>query len=80
MDAIYRLLEHCDLFAAIGTSGHVYPAAQFVHHAASYGAETYELNLEPTALAGEFHRRAYGKASDIVPTWVEGLLREPGTF
>ena len=75
MDRIYQLLEACDLFAAIGTSGHVYPAAQFVHHAASHGAETCELNLEPTGSSREFHRRTYGKASEIVPDWVESLLR-----
>ncbi|MGI9402866.1 MAG: NAD-dependent deacylase [Rhizobiaceae bacterium] len=76
MHQIYELLEGCDVFAAIGTSGNVYPAAQFVQHAAQYGAETFELNLEPTDLARAFHRNSYGKASEIVPDWVERLLRD----
>lgn len=74
MGEIYELLEACDLFAAIGTSGHVYPAAQFVQHAARYGAETIELNLESSVNAHDFDQRSYGQATDIVPKWVDQLL------
>lgn len=76
MEAIHDLLDACDLFAAIGTSGNVYPAADFLHHAASIGAQTLELNLEPSANARAFHGRTYGKATDIVPAWVEGILAD----
>ena len=40
MEEIYHALEQADLFIAIGTSGHVYPAAGFVHEAKLQGAHT----------------------------------------
>lgn len=48
MEEIYQALENADVFIAIGTSGHVYPAAGFVHEAKLQGAHTVELNLEPS--------------------------------
>lgn len=48
MDEIYLALAEADIFIAIGTSGHVYPAAGFVHEARLQGAHTVELNLEPS--------------------------------
>lgn len=48
MDEIYSALADADIFIAIGTSGHVYPAAGFVHEARLHGAHTVELNLEPS--------------------------------
>jgi NAD-dependent deacetylase len=38
MDDIYSALAMADVFIAIGTSGHVYPAAGFVHEAAAWCA------------------------------------------
>ena len=69
---IQEALESADLFAAIGTSGEVYPAAGFVEHAASQGARTAELNLAPTS--GRFDDRHFGPASEVVPAWVARLL------
>ncbi len=74
MDEIYTLLAEADLFVAIGTSGTVYPAAGFVAEAAQMGAETLEINLEPSG--GVFDRVLTGPASRVVPAWVEGLLSE----
>ncbi len=65
MDEIFAALHACDLFVAIGTSGHVYPAAGFYQAAASTGARTVELNLEPTG-AG-FDEASYGPATEVVP-------------
>ncbi len=48
MDEIYSAPAMADVFIAIGTSGHVYPAAGFVHEARLQGAHTVELNLEPS--------------------------------
>ncbi|MGK2889164.1 MAG: Sir2 family NAD-dependent protein deacetylase [Candidatus Malihini olakiniferum] len=48
MERIYQALGQADYFIAIGTSGHVYPAAGFVHEAHTHGAYTIELNLEPS--------------------------------
>ena len=74
MDRIQSLLAEADLFVAIGTSGSVYPAAEFVHDARMYGARTCELNLEPSDNAHRFHDRAYGKATEVVPEWADRTL------
>lgn len=81
MDQIQAALEQADLFVSIGTSGTVYPAAGFVQLARAVGADTLELNLEPsggTALSGEsgygFAESEYGAATAIVPAWVDRLL------
>lgn len=74
MDEIYEHLSNADLFAAIGTSGNVYPAAGFVEEASAQGAHTVELNLEPSATISAFSEAHFGKASDIVPAWVQTIL------
>jgi NAD-dependent deacetylase len=73
MDRIYQSLDRCDLFVAIGTSGHVYPAAGFVE-VASPGARTLELNLEPSLVASTFQEARIGRATDLVPSFVSELL------
>lgn len=74
MDAIFSALAACKLFLSIGTSGHVYPAAGFVGAAASHGARTVELNLEPSAGTSLFDESIQGPASVIVPAFVQRLL------
>ncbi|WP_370978167.1 NAD-dependent deacylase [Agaribacterium sp. ZY112] len=66
MRAIEHALTQCDLFVAIGTSGNVYPAAGFVSHANSAGAETIELNLE-NSNSPWFSEKHRGLASELVP-------------
>ncbi|MEJ4043559.1 Sir2 family NAD+-dependent deacetylase [Erwinia sp. SLM-02] len=78
MDEIYQALAEADYFVAIGTSGHVYPAAGFVHEARLQGAHTVELNLEPSQVGSEFDEKKYGLASEVVPAWVRGLLGNLG--
>lgn len=78
MDDIARLLLAADLFISIGTSGHVYPAAGFVAEAAQAGAHTVELNLEPSEGASYFAEAIHGRATDIVPAFVERLLSGRG--
>lgn len=75
MEEIYQALENADVFIAIGTSGHVYPAAGFVHEAKLQGAHTVELNLEPSQVGNEFAESHYGLASEVVPAFVHTLLR-----
>jgi NAD-dependent deacetylase len=75
MDRIYEALGACDLFISIGTSGAVYPAAGFVAEARAAGAHTVELNLEPSDGASYFAEAIYGPATEIVPAYVERLLR-----
>lgn len=74
LDRIAEALGQCDLFFAIGTSGHVYPAAGFVQTARAAGAHTVELNLEPSAVQSAFDECRYGPAGELVPAYVEELL------
>mgnify|MGYP002384362437 CR=1 FL=1 len=74
MDEIEDALRRCDLFVSIGTSGAVYPAAGYVQTARYYGARTLELNLEPSQGSVFFHESRMGKASNLVPRWVEEML------
>jgi NAD-dependent deacetylase len=76
MDRIDRALMEADLFVSIGTSGAVYPAAGFVQTARHAGADTLELNLEPSAGSGFFHETRLGAASLLVPVWVDEMLAE----
>ncbi len=76
MDEIYQAIHQADVFIAIGTSGHVYPAAGFVHEAKLQGAHTVELNLEPSQVGSEFEEKHYGLASEVVPAFVEQLLSD----
>lgn len=73
MDRIYQALDRCDLFISIGTSGHVYPAAGFVE-AVGPDARTVELNLEPSLRASAFQETRTGKATELVPAFVDELL------
>jgi len=77
MDEIYSALDRCDLFISIGTSGMVYPAAGFVEHMRRRRprARTVELNLEPSDGHTLFHERHYGPATEIVPAYVERILK-----
>ena len=75
MPDIYRALGEADLFLSIGTSGTVYPAADFVRAARQAGAVTVELNLEASRRGhGLFELEIEGKAGDIVPVFVRELL------
>jgi NAD-dependent deacetylase len=74
MDRIVHALRSCDLFISIGTSGNVYPAAGFVEEARLAGARRLELNLEPSEGASRFTEANYGKATEIVPAFVDRLL------
>jgi NAD-dependent deacetylase len=74
MDQIAEALWQADLFVSIGTSGEVYPAAGFVQEAQAAGAETLEINLEPSRVPGLFDRVIAGPATDTVPNWVSEML------
>ncbi|MFC3526550.1 NAD-dependent deacylase [Paracoccus mangrovi] len=73
MDRIWKAVEDADIFAAIGTSGQVYPAAGLAQHARRNGAETVELNLVPSAVSGDFTDMRTGPATRVVPEWVAEL-------
>ncbi|WP_415404145.1 NAD-dependent deacylase [Tateyamaria sp. SN3-11] len=74
MERIEQALLNADIFAAIGTSGNVYPAAGFVQMAAHVGAKTVEMNLDPSETVALFEETRPGKASETVPEWVASIL------
>lgn len=74
MEEIEEALASARIFASIGTSGQVYPAAGFVALAQRAGALTIELNLEPSEGGRRFQQRRYGPATEIVPEFVAALL------
>lgn len=76
MERIYAALNAADLFVSIGTSGAVYPAAQFVQEAGRAGAHTVELNLEPSEGVGDFAEAIHGPAGSVVPRFVEDLIAD----
>lgn len=73
MEKIDAALSRATLFASIGTSGNVYPAAGFVAEARRLGVPTVELNLEPSAGYSMFDEVRIGPASKTVPEWVADL-------
>jgi NAD-dependent deacetylase len=74
MEEIGAHLAEASLFAAIGTSGTVYPAAGFVAEARRAGARTVEMTLEPSEVAELFDETRPGRATEVVPRWVSDLL------
>ncbi|KUP93257.1 NAD-dependent deacylase [Tritonibacter horizontis] len=78
LEEILTHVQEADLFASIGTSGQVHPAAGLVQEAAAQGAQTVELNLEPSEISRAFDIRRLGPATELVPAWVAQLLRPEG--
>lgn len=76
MDLITSKLFICDYFLAVGTSGNVYPAAQFVRTAKKKKATTIEFNISRSENANDFKERIIGPASKTVTEWVENFLSE----
>ena len=74
LDRIEQAVVACDEFVSIGTSGAVYPAAGYVALAAAFGARTVELNLEPSDAIVPFDDVRAGRASEVVPAWVEEAI------
>lgn len=63
-----RALRDCDLFIAVGTSGTVSPASNFVRSAKYAGARTLYVNLEPmTPHNPEFMEEYIGRAEELLP-------------
>ncbi len=65
---VKRALRDCDLFISIGTSGSVYPAANFVRSAEYAGARTIYINLDPMMPPNPSFKEEYlGKAEALLP-------------
>ena len=74
MDEIYRAAESCDIFASIGTSGSVHPAAGLSSVAHTCGAHCLEFNIAGTVASASFDEHREGPATITVPVWVEEML------
>ena len=69
---VKRALRQCDLFVAIGTSGAVAPASEFVRGAAYHRARTILVNLTPMETRNPHFGEEYlGRAEEILPQLLE---------
>lgn len=73
LERIYAALSRAGLFAAIGTSGSVYPAAGFVREVPG-DCVTVELNLEPSDGVQLFDHSIHGPAGELVPAFADRLF------
>jgi NAD-dependent deacetylase len=71
MPRIEREISSSTLMLVIGTSGSVYPAANFVHWARQAGARTVYIGPERPLNASAFTQIVLGKAGQVMP----GLFR-----
>jgi NAD-dependent deacetylase len=67
MPRIEREIAESTLMLVIGTSGSVYPAANFVHWARQAGARTVYIGPEPPLNASAFTHVVEGKAGEVLP-------------
>ena len=67
MNRIQRKIEDSSLMVVIGTSGSVYPAANFVNWARQAGARTVYIGPERPLNAGAFTYIVEGKAGEVLP-------------
>jgi len=67
MDRIQLEIERSTLMVVVGTSGSVYPAANFVHWARKNGARTVYIGPESPLNATAFTHIVEGKAGEVLP-------------
>jgi NAD-dependent deacetylase len=67
MDRIQREIDRATLMVVVGTSGSVYPAANFVNWARRGGARTVYVGPEPPLNAQAFTNVVEGKAGEVLP-------------
>ena len=67
MDRIQEEIEKATLMLVVGTSGSVYPAANFVHWARLNGARTVYVGPEAPLNAAAFTHVIEGKAGEVLP-------------
>jgi NAD-dependent deacetylase len=67
MPCIEREIAESTLMLVIGTSGSVYPAANFVHWARQAGARTVYIGPEAPLNASAFTHVVEGKAGEVLP-------------
>lgn len=75
MEAIYTAVDACEVFVVVGSSGHVYPAADLVHIAKANGARTVLVNAEAPLNVDAFDEVHLGKAGELLPVLVNTWLQ-----
>ena len=76
MAEIENALNQCDVFIAIGTSGHVYPAAGFLASAKQQGSYCIGINLDAPLNYDFFDEFHQGKAGEILPDLIAQWIQE----
>ena len=71
LDRIFRALDECTVFMAVGTSGVVEPAASFVARVRG-GTRTIYVGPEEPANASSFSKCYLGNAGDVLPELLGG--------
>jgi NAD-dependent deacetylase len=67
LDLIQRKIQETSIMLVVGTSGSVYPAANFVHWARMGGARTVYVGPEPPLNASAFTQFVQGSAGEVLP-------------
>jgi len=67
LDLIRRKIQETSVMLVVGTSGSVYPAANFVHWARMAGSRTVYVGPEPPLNASAFTQFIEGSAGDVLP-------------
>lgn len=76
MEEANRAAARADVLLSVGTSAVVYPAAGLPLTAAARGAYVAEVNVEPSAIAGEVDEVVLGKAGEVLPALVEAVREQ----
>lgn len=79
-EQIRHAVENCEIFAVIGTSGVVHPAAGLVEIAEEHGAQTVLVDLDPDAHDDVYDLVYEGSASESVPHWVREVMLRHGAL
>ena len=77
-ERIRQAVDSCEIFAVIGTSGAVQPAAGFVHDALDHGAQTVLIDLDIDAHEDIYDLVYEGLASESVPHWAREVMLRHG--
>jgi len=70
LDLIQQQIQRADIMLVVGTSGSVYPAANFVHWAGMAGARTVYVGPERPLNAGAFTQIVEGPAGEVLPKFL----------
>jgi len=76
LEELFRAVYHSNVFVVVGTSGYVYPAAQFLEIAKQNGAYTVGVNLERplnSEFMDEFHQ---GRSGDVLPELIKKWIKQ----